>query len=218
MSLIGKNIRKVRSIKGLSQSAFANLFNLTRASISAYEEGRAEPKMELTLGIAKYFNIPIETLLTKEITVNEFAKFNLKDFIEGAVEVKNKSIPIVSKQNWNQFIKEGIQTSFSTISFPASLLQGNIAFVVHEKINSNYHSGTVLLCREELKIAENEVYLLIDGEQATVLNGEQIKGRKEVKIYRLLQSIEEVNAVNSNSVEERLGILEAKVSKLEKKS
>lgn len=216
MSLIGKNIRKVRSIKGLSQSAFANLFNLTRASISAYEEGRAEPKMELTMGIAKYFNIPIETLLTKEITVNEFAKFNLKDFIQGAEEVKIKSIPIISKQNWSQFIKEGNQADFACISFPASLLQGDIAFVVHEKINSNYHSGTVLLCKEESRIAENEVYLILDGEEASIAKGSNLKGKKKMRLYRLLQSIEEVNSVNSNSVEERLSALEAKVLKLEK--
>jgi transcriptional regulator with XRE-family HTH domain len=128
MSLIGKNIRKVRSIKGLSQSAFANLFDLTRASISAYEEGRAEPKMEVTMRLAKYLNIPIETLLTREITVNEFAKFNLQEFISGVEEAKVRSIPIVSKKNWDQFLKEGEAADLPVMSFPSTFIQGDIAF------------------------------------------------------------------------------------------
>ena len=40
MSYIGKNIKKLRSVKGLSQAKFAELFDIKRASIGAYEEGR----------------------------------------------------------------------------------------------------------------------------------------------------------------------------------
>ncbi|MTI32320.1 helix-turn-helix domain-containing protein, partial [Xanthovirga aplysinae] len=46
MSYIGKNIRKIRSVKKLSQAAFAQLFDLGRATVGAYEEGRAEPKID----------------------------------------------------------------------------------------------------------------------------------------------------------------------------
>ena len=46
MSHFGANIKKIRSIKKLSQSAFADLFSLTRSSVAAYEEGRAEPKYD----------------------------------------------------------------------------------------------------------------------------------------------------------------------------
>ena len=46
MSFFGKNIKKIRSVKSLSQQAFADLFDLKRGTLGAYEEGRSEPKIE----------------------------------------------------------------------------------------------------------------------------------------------------------------------------
>lgn len=78
MSSAGKNIRKIRTLKGYSQNAFAELFDVKRANIGAYEEGRAEPKTELVIEIAKFFGISMELLLTRELTVNELSRFELK--------------------------------------------------------------------------------------------------------------------------------------------
>ncbi len=77
MSSIGKNIRKIRGIKKLSQTAFADQFGLARASVGSYEEGRAEPKIETIIDIAHYFGISIDALLTKELTVNELYHFDI---------------------------------------------------------------------------------------------------------------------------------------------
>ena len=77
MSTIGKNIRKIRTVKKLSQAAFAELFNLARPSVGAYEEERAEPKIETVILIANHFGISIDSLLTKELTINELYKFDL---------------------------------------------------------------------------------------------------------------------------------------------
>ena len=52
MTHIGKNIRKIRSVKKLSQQAFADQFGLSRANIGSYEEGRAEPKIAIIMEIA----------------------------------------------------------------------------------------------------------------------------------------------------------------------
>lgn len=71
MSYIGKNIKTIRTVKNLSQAAFAQLFNLARPSVGAYEEGRSEPKMETLALIARHFNLSIDLLITKELTVNE---------------------------------------------------------------------------------------------------------------------------------------------------
>ena len=55
MSYFGKNIRKIRSLKSLSQQAFAELFDLKRGTLGAYEEGRSEPKLETLIKIASNF-------------------------------------------------------------------------------------------------------------------------------------------------------------------
>lgn len=77
MSYIGSNIRKIRGVKNLNQSAFAEIFDLKRASVGAYEEGRAEPKINTIIDIAKHFGISIDDLLTKELSVNDLFKFDI---------------------------------------------------------------------------------------------------------------------------------------------
>jgi transcriptional regulator with XRE-family HTH domain len=79
MSLIGKNIKKIRSVKKLNQSTFAELFDISRASIGSYEEGRAEPKTDKIIEIANYFSIDLNSILKKELTVNEISGFKLTD-------------------------------------------------------------------------------------------------------------------------------------------
>ncbi|MBC8084861.1 MAG: helix-turn-helix transcriptional regulator, partial [Hymenobacter sp.] len=77
MSYVGKNIRKIRTVKKLSQAAFAELFGLARPSVGAYEEGRSEPKMETLIQIAQHFGLSVDLLLTKELTVNELYNFDI---------------------------------------------------------------------------------------------------------------------------------------------
>jgi len=95
MSNIGKNLRKIRTVKKLSQSAFADLFQLNRGMISAYEEGRAEPKLDVVLDIAKYFSISVEHLLDKNLTVNQILGFN--NVLENLLQIGNQAIQIPLK-------------------------------------------------------------------------------------------------------------------------
>lgn len=76
MSQIGKNIKKIRNVKGLSQQAFADLFQLTRGNISSYEEFRAEPRLEVLVKIANYFGIPLADFIEKDLSVNELLHYN----------------------------------------------------------------------------------------------------------------------------------------------
>lgn len=75
MSFLGHNIRKIRTVKKLSQASFAEIFGLSRANIASYEEQRAEAKIDTVLSIAKYFGISVETLLDKELAINDIYNF-----------------------------------------------------------------------------------------------------------------------------------------------
>lgn len=79
MFIIGNNIKKIRTVKKLNQSEFGKLFALSRASIGSYEEGRADPKIEKIIEIAKYFSIELNSFLKKELSVNEISGFKLTD-------------------------------------------------------------------------------------------------------------------------------------------
>ncbi|MFC5047316.1 helix-turn-helix domain-containing protein [Aquimarina hainanensis] len=106
MSFFGKNIKKIRSVKGLSQQAFAEIFDLKRGTLGAYEEGRSEPKIETIIKIANYFSIQIDDLLTSELTVNELLKFK-GDLTTQAKDIKREQfamVPCITDATANDYI------------------------------------------------------------------------------------------------------------------
>lgn len=78
-TILAKNIKKLRLFKGLNQTEFAALFDLKRSSIGAYEEGRAEPKLEALIKISNYFDLPIDEIVKGELTVNQIARFEFPE-------------------------------------------------------------------------------------------------------------------------------------------
>ncbi len=60
----------------MSQSEFAAIFDLKRTAVGSYEEGRAEAKIDTIIRIADYFELSLDQLLRKELTINEIFHFN----------------------------------------------------------------------------------------------------------------------------------------------
>ncbi len=85
MSHFGKNIKKIRIVKKMSQTEFADLFNLKRTALGSYEEGRAEAKIDTVIKIADYFNLSLDQLLRKELTINEIFHFR-DDLMEKRID------------------------------------------------------------------------------------------------------------------------------------
>lgn len=118
MSYIGKNIRKIRHVKKLTQTAFAELFDIKRASIGAYEEGRAEPKVDTITSIANYFSISLDKFINKELTVNDLYGFDIfkegfpttdKNNLKVSTASKMVQIPYLKKENR----KKAMENNFS---------------------------------------------------------------------------------------------------------
>lgn len=128
MTNFGKNIKKIRSIQKLSQTKFAEIFDLSRASVGAYEEGRAEAKLEVITKIAKYFSITVDDLINAEITVNKLYHFNIFDDNYGnkinlGAEVLNKidfiNIPlIISHELLVKQLPDSMKTAENHITLP----------------------------------------------------------------------------------------------------
>ncbi len=126
MSFFGKNIKKIRGVKGLSQQAFAELFDLKRGTLGAYEEGRSEPKIETIIKIANYFSIQIDGLLTSELTVNELLKFkgDLTTYAEDVAREQFAYVPCITENTVNDYIslydKEVFIKELPTIQLPVN--------------------------------------------------------------------------------------------------
>jgi len=62
MNHLPENLKYLRKTKGMTQQALAEALFLNRPVIGAYEEGRAEPKMETIKKICELFDIQLEDL------------------------------------------------------------------------------------------------------------------------------------------------------------
>lgn len=105
MTKIGANIKKIRTTKGLSQQAFADLFALTRGNISSYEENRAEPRIETVMQIANHFSIPLHQFITENLSIHEILKYNGDKLIVDEHHITNLQLRHVPFMNDAIYIK-----------------------------------------------------------------------------------------------------------------
>lgn len=69
MSYAGKNLRYLRKLRNWTQEEFANKLNIKRSLIGAYEEERAEPKLEVLEAMCSIFKLSLDELLLKDMTI-----------------------------------------------------------------------------------------------------------------------------------------------------
>lgn len=67
-NLIGKNIKALRKQAGLTQDALAEKMGIKRSLIGAYEEGRAEPRINNLTKLSEVFSLPIDALIQQDLT------------------------------------------------------------------------------------------------------------------------------------------------------
>ena len=59
-----KGLKEIRRSKRLNQLKVATDLNISRESISYYENGKREPSLDLLVKMSEYFNVSINYLIT----------------------------------------------------------------------------------------------------------------------------------------------------------
>src|SRR4051794_13163187 len=68
MSYAGKNLRYLRKLRGWTQEEFANKLKIKRSLVGAYEEERAEPRLEVLENLCSIFKLSLDELLLKDLS------------------------------------------------------------------------------------------------------------------------------------------------------
>ncbi len=68
MSTAGKNLKYLRKLRGWTQEEFANKLKIKRSLLGAYEEERAEPRIEVLEIVGDLFKLTLDDLLRKELS------------------------------------------------------------------------------------------------------------------------------------------------------
>lgn len=67
MSTAGKNLKYLRKLRGWTQEEFANKLQIKRSLLGAYEEERAEPRIDVLEVIGEMFKLTLDELLLKDL-------------------------------------------------------------------------------------------------------------------------------------------------------
>jgi transcriptional regulator with XRE-family HTH domain len=68
MSTAGKNLKYLRKLRGWTQEEFAAKIKIKRSLLGAYEEERAEPRIEVLEIVGDLFKLTLDDLLRKELS------------------------------------------------------------------------------------------------------------------------------------------------------
>ncbi len=67
MSTAGKNLKYLRRLRGWTQEEFSNRLHIKRSLLGAYEEERAEPRIDVLETVGEIFKLTLDELLLKDL-------------------------------------------------------------------------------------------------------------------------------------------------------
>lgn len=68
MSFANRNLKYLRKLRGWTQEEFANKLRIKRSLLGAYEEERADPRIEVLEVVADMFKLSLDDLLRKDVS------------------------------------------------------------------------------------------------------------------------------------------------------
>ena len=68
MSTAGQNLKYLRKLRGWTQEEFANKLGIKRSLIGAYEEERADPRIDILEIVGDIFKMSLDELLLKDVS------------------------------------------------------------------------------------------------------------------------------------------------------
>lgn len=71
MSIANKNLKYLRKLRGWTQEEFAQKLRIKRSLLGAYEEERADPRIDILEVVADMFKLTLDDLLRKDISDNK---------------------------------------------------------------------------------------------------------------------------------------------------
>ncbi|OQP62112.1 XRE family transcriptional regulator [Niastella vici] len=91
MSTAGKNLKYLRKLRGWTQEEFATKLQIKRSLLGAYEEERAEPRIDVLEMVGELFKLTLDELLLKDLADtrgNYLAKRRAQKLAAGTNEIQ----------------------------------------------------------------------------------------------------------------------------------
>jgi transcriptional regulator with XRE-family HTH domain len=93
LSYAGKNLKYLRKLRGWTQEEFATKLGIKRSLVGAYEEERAEPRIDIIEIISDLFKVTLDDLLRKDLSE-----------VKGNYLAKRRQLKMMSESNVIHFV------------------------------------------------------------------------------------------------------------------
>jgi transcriptional regulator with XRE-family HTH domain len=90
MSIANKNLKYLRKLRGWTQEEFAQKLRIKRSLLGAYEEERAEPRIDILEIVADMFKFTLDDLLRKDVSDlkgNYIARRRAQKLVNGRADI-----------------------------------------------------------------------------------------------------------------------------------
>ncbi len=191
MSIVSNNIKALRKQLGFTQEQFAEKIGIKRSLLGAYEEGRADPRLNNLQNMAREFGVSVDILISKD--VSNMSRQELQNLAEQqtkaqppAEKLKVLSITVDKEERENielvpQKAAAGYLNGFSDPEyleelprFQLPMLPGNGTYRAFEISGDSMlpmQSGTVVIGQyvESYKdIRNGKTYVIVSGKEGVV--------------------------------------------------
>ena len=162
MSNAGKNLRHLRKQRGWTQEEFANKLNIKRSLVGAYEEERAEPRLEVMEAICSLFKLSLEDFLFQDLT--------------GSTP---KGVSYLESRRQLKMMAESAQISFVPVKAAAGYLAGYADPEFVDELNT---FTLPMLAPGQYRAFEIVGDSMLPTPSGSVIVGEKVENFDEVKI------------------------------------
>ena len=91
MAVSNQNLKYLRKLRGWTQEEFANKLQIKRSLLGAYEEERAEPRIDVLEAVCDMFKLTLDEILRKDLSDNKanyLAKRRAMKMASGKAEIQ----------------------------------------------------------------------------------------------------------------------------------
>jgi DNA-binding XRE family transcriptional regulator/SOS-response transcriptional repressor LexA len=187
------NLRQLRKRAGLTQGGLADKLNLKRAVIGAYEEGRAEPKIENLIKIASFFNRTVDEVVGGIIDLNNPTqkKDRLRILAITVNEQSKENIEVVAAR-----AQAGYLSGYSDPEYITSLPKMSVPYlkggtyrafeIEGDSMHPTLETGDMVICKfieNYTWIQDHAMYVVVSDEGIVV---KRIKTHKSQNTLELI--------------------------------
>lgn len=173
MSLAGQNLKYLRKLRGMTQEEFAARLGIKRSLLGAYEEERAEPRIEVLEIISDQFKISLDELLRSDLSEqkgNYLAKRRAQKMAAEKNEIQ--FVPVKAAAGYlNGYADPEFIDELNTFTLPM-LAPGNYrAFEIVGDSMMPTPSGSVIVGEkvEDLEqVKTNQTYIVVSRSEGVV--------------------------------------------------